>query len=129
MDTENPSRMHALALPNCSLLRTFDGIAFEGAAVGQSRKRAHPTSPASAGRYGPDWTGLIFFSDNTKNKRIEYIQAALPLVAAVPKDYAGVVRQAADIVADFGFLNRCVQRRAYSMRVSRRMQRHGAEQS
>ena len=120
MDRENPSRMHALALPNCSLSRTFNGIAFEGAAVGQSRKRADATSPASAGRYGPDWAGLIFFSDNTKNKRIKYIEAALPLIAAVPQDYAGVVRQAADIVADFRFLNRCVQRGAYDKRVTRR---------
>ena len=120
---------YANAGSGSAISRTFNGIAFEGAAVGQSRKRADATSPASAGRYGPDWAGLIFFSYHTKNKRIEYIQAALPLIAAVPKDYAGVVRQAADIVADFGFLNRCIQRRAYDMRVSRRMQRHGAEQS
>ena len=102
------------------IARTFNGIAFEGAAVGQPRKRADATSPASAGGYGPNWAGLIFFCDNTKNKRIKYIKASLPLIAAVPQDYAGVVRQAADIVADFRFLNRCVQRGAYDKRVTRR---------
>ena len=67
-------------------------IALERAAVGQACESADAASPASAGRYGPNWAGLIFFGDNTKNKRIKYIKASLPLVAAVPHDNAGVVR-------------------------------------
>lgn len=91
---------------------TLNGIALERAAVGQACESADATSPASAGRNGPQGSERVLFRDNAKDKRIEYGEAALPLVAAVPNNDAGVVGQSADVVPDFSVLHWCVQRGA-----------------
>lgn len=90
----------------------FNWVAFEGTAVGQASQGANTTSPASAGGYGPQRAGRVFFRDDAEDKGIENVKTALPLVAAIPQDNTGMVGQAADVVAYFSILHGCIQRRA-----------------
>ncbi len=92
--------------------RAFNWVAFEGTAVGQASQGANTTGPTSAGGYGPQRTGGVFFRDDAEDKRIENVKTALPLVAAIPQDNAGMVGQAADVVAYFSILHGCIQRSA-----------------
>ena len=92
--------------------RAFNGIALKWFAIRQASESADAAGPAGTWRYRPHWSRNVFFRDNAKDKRIEYGEAALPLVPAIPNDDAGVVGQSADVVPDFSVLHRRVQRGA-----------------
>ena len=104
--------LRILSAAFASTALALNGIALERAAVGQACESADAASPASAGRNGPHGSERVLFRNNAKDKRIEYGEAALPLVPAIPNDDAGVVGQSADVVPDFSVLHRRVQRGA-----------------